>query len=65
MYSQRLNTRHELKARTTTEIANVRIDMLQRFWAVGGVYAELQMTLVWSAPHLATFPLVCQKHCLY
>jgi hypothetical protein len=64
MYSQRVNTRQELKARITTETGNVRIGMLQRFWAIGGVYAELQMALIWSAPQLATLPLLCQKHCL-
>ena len=35
--------------------------MLQRVWAVGGMYAELQMALIWSVPHLATFSLVFKK----
>lgn len=61
MYSQRVNTRHELKARITTEIVNVRKGMLQRVWALGGMYAELQMALIWGVPHLATFSLVCKK----
>jgi hypothetical protein len=32
VYSQRLNTPDELKARITAAVANVTTDMLQRFW---------------------------------
>ena len=39
--------------------------MLQRVWAVGGMYAELQMALIWSVPHLATFSLVFKKKTLF
>jgi hypothetical protein len=46
--SQRVNTLDELKARITTEIANVTKDMLQPVWQEVDhrVYAELQMALI-------------------